>query len=89
MRPEINPRTEVNYYLDGGIGVIPGLDNSIEEIRGHEFYRLNEGGYATATDQNGIRMRFPQPGNTNTATLIIERVFGDGRLEEISRKIIG
>lgn len=80
-------KTEVKYYPDGGIGVIPGDDNAIQEIQGREFFRLYEGGYATAPDENGIRMRFPQPEGPNVATLIIERVKSDGSLEELDRKV--
>lgn len=87
MAPEIKPKSEVKYYPDGGLSVTPGGDNPIAEIQGKEFFRLLEGGYATAPDENGIRIRFPQPENTNVATLIIERVLGDGSLEEISREV--
>jgi hypothetical protein len=78
--------TKIIHYLDGGIGVIPGIDNSIEKIRGWEFFRLLEGGYATAPDENGIRMRFPEPEEENTATLIMEKIDQNGPFQELSRK---
>lgn len=87
MTSEIQLKTEVKHYPDGGISVTPGYDNPITEIQGKEFFRLLEGGYATAPDQNGVRLRFPEPGNTNTATLITEIVHKDGSLEEMSRRV--
>ena len=80
-------RTQVIHYKDGGIGVIPGNDNPIKEIRGLTFFRLLEGGYATAPDNEGIRKRFPLPEGPDTATLITEQKLPNGSFKELERKI--
>jgi hypothetical protein len=78
---KITPITEINHYPDGGIGVIPGLDNPIQPIRGFEFFRLNpdidpnQGDYATALDKQGRRYRLTNvPIGPDTTILILEEI---------------
>ncbi len=82
----IEEKTHVIDCPDGRIAVIPGKDNPIEKIRGLTFFRLIEGGYATAPDSMGIRLHFPLPEGPDTAILLTEKRLSDGTFGVLSRK---